>query len=109
MLKANGVNGRPKAIRIVTTLKTTTSSTAPRSIRLYRFEYSKAMLPTATMTVQIASEVPPSGSPPSGNMMLSATATPPTMPPIWRTLESAITTHSRLIQPIGPSLGGTLL
>ena len=67
------------------------------------------MLPTATMIVQTVIEVPPSGSPPSGSMMLIATATPPTMPPIWSTLESAITTHSRLIHPMGPNLGGTLL
>jgi hypothetical protein len=103
------VKGRPKAITIVTMLKMTTSSTAPRSIRLYRFEYSKAMLPTATMIVQIVSEVPLSAWPPSGTMMLSATATPPTMPPTWRTFESAITTQRRLIQPTSPNLGGTLL
>jgi hypothetical protein len=67
------------------------------------------MLPTATMIVQTVIEVALSGSPPSGNMMLSATATPPTMPPICSTLESAMITQRMLIHPIGPTLGGTLL
>ncbi|MDP8948337.1 MAG: hypothetical protein M3N09_09615 [Actinomycetota bacterium] len=67
------------------------------------------MLPTTTTIVQIRVEVKPNGSPPIGTRTLRATATPPTIPPIWSTFERATTIHRRLIYPIRPNLGGTLL
>ena len=67
------------------------------------------MADPATMIVQAVIDMALKGSPPIGIRMLNDAAVPPTMPPICRILESAISTQRRLIQPTGPSFGGTLL
>ncbi len=63
----------------------------------------------AMMTVQMANDVAPSGSPPSGIRMEKATAVPPRTPPTCRTFDRAMMAQRMLIQPMPPMCGGTLL